>query len=97
MARDAQVYDGRHLRTGEEMTPEQWQQLRAAERDAGLPTWNPRRANDLVGPELLVDLTEPEADVIDLRSRAPRRDDADEVFEMPAWARSERVFHSEDE
>jgi hypothetical protein len=97
MTRDAQVYEGRHLRTGEEMTADQWEQLRAAERDEGLPAWNPQRANDLVSGELAIDLTGPGADVIDLRSRSPRPDDVDSVFEMPGWARDDTVFRSESE
>jgi hypothetical protein len=97
MTRDAQVYDGRHLRTGEEMTSDQWEQLRAADRTAGLPAWNPQRANDLVASELALDLTEPGADVIDLRSRAPRSGDPVDVFEMPGWAGTDTVFRAEDE
>lgn len=100
MSRDARVYDGRHLRTGEEMTADQWAQLQAADRGTGLPAWNPQRANDLVSGELTVDLTSPGADVIDLRSRAPRVagvDEVDDVFEMPGWAAGDKVFRGERE
>ena len=103
MTRDAQVYDGRHLRTGEAMTPEQWEQRQAAEQEAGLPAWNPNRANEHVeyaGPELVIDLTDPGADAIDLRTRSrsgPPDAPVDDVFDMPGWARQEQVFRGETE
>jgi hypothetical protein len=89
--RDAQIYDGRNLRTGQEMTEEEWETIRST--DDGLPTWNPNRANDLVTIDLTVDVAPaPDADVIDLRTRQSVSDD--DVFEMPAWARGEHIFRS---
>jgi hypothetical protein len=91
MAKDATTYDGRHLRTGEVMTEDRWEELHADDGDGGLPTWNPKRANDLVTIDLSVDITPVGGAVLDLRQ--PTDDPStDEVFAMPAWARGEQVF-----
>lgn len=100
MGREAPTYDGKNLRTGEEMTEEGWEALSASQ-GPGLPTWNPTRANDQVTIDLTVDIEPlPGADVIDLRGRQAASQDGpttDEVFEMPAWARGEHIFRSERE
>jgi hypothetical protein len=64
MAKEQPVYDGRHLRSGEELTQEAWQRLKTVDDDgAGLPTWNPKRANEEVlgawAAEVPFDLTPP--------------------------------------
>lgn len=65
MAKEQPVYDGRHVRTGEELTKEAWQRLRADDGTdgGGLPTWNPKRANEEVlgawAAEVPFDLTPP--------------------------------------
>jgi hypothetical protein len=95
MTKDEGTYDGRNLRTGQEMTEEGWEAL-AESHGAGLPTWNPKRANAEVTIDLTVDIEEaPSAEVIDIRERAAVNED--DVFEMPAWARGETVFRSERE
>jgi hypothetical protein len=95
LQRDDQTYDGRNLRTGEEMTEDVWETIQRPE-DEGLPAWNPTRANELVTIDLTVDVAPtPDADVIDLRSR--QNVPEDDVFEMPAWARGEQIFRSERE
>jgi hypothetical protein len=74
------------------MTEEVWETIHTSP-DDGLPTWNPKRANDLVTIDLTVDIAPtPDAEVSDLRSRQAVADD--DVFEMPAWARGEQIFRS---
>lgn len=93
--REQRTYDGTHLRTGEALTEERWRELQAEEEArSGLPAWNPNRANEEITYDWQIDLTPGEgAEVIDLRARAARQaDEPDDVFEMPAWARSERVY-----
>lgn len=79
---DGQTYDGRELRTGEELTPERWEEKRQQEQ--GLPPWRPDAqpgpSIDDVAP--LIDLTRPTA----VPPGPPGPD-----IELPAWARQDDV------
>lgn len=71
MTRDERVYDGRHVRTGEELTVDRWHELRSSEPDdGGLPAWNPQRANEEVLGAWEVDVATPVVTGLDV-SRPP--------------------------
>ena len=91
MTRDERIYDGRHVRTGEELTVDRWQELRSSEPDdGGLTTWNPKLANEEVLGAWEADITTPIVTGLDVSSPAlPVGRDAD-VIDL----RSRNVFPS---
>jgi hypothetical protein len=84
VAEEGQTYDGRELRTGEELTPEKWEELRR--RDEELPVWKPKPppGQSFEDSASLIDLT-------DVRPAAapPAPEGAD--IELPPWARQDNV------
>lgn len=77
---EGQAYDGHELRTGEELTPERWEER--LRRDQALPPWKPRGG---VGPargegEPVIDLTQPPPEPPPPPGTA---------IELPPWARQD--------
>ena len=85
VAEEGQTYDGRELRTGEELTPEKWEELRR--RDEGLPAWKPKPppGQSFEDSASLIDLTEVRPAAAD---PAPP---AGADIELPPWARQDDV------
>jgi hypothetical protein len=85
VAKEGQTYDGTELRTGEELTPEKWEELRR--RDEALPTWK----RETRGGESFAD----SADLIDLTqvgpAQAPPPPPPGPEIELPVWARDEAI------
>lgn len=82
---EGQIYDGRALRTGEELTPDKWEELR----DTGekLPRWTPAAGSSFTDSEALIDLTDvgpaPEPPPA---AAAPLPSSGDPAIDLPKWA-----------
>lgn len=84
---EGQTYDGREIRTGEELTPERWEELRR--RDEALPAWkrhDEQPAETFADSAPLIDLTR----VGPAPAAEPGTDDGPAI-ELPAWADGDAV------
>lgn len=103
--REGGVYNGTDFRSGQPMTEERWRELQDQQEAARrrLPAWNPRRAHEehragwqAQPPDPQGEPSDTPADASDAGSGDDHEADViafrQDVFEMPAWARDERVY-----
>jgi hypothetical protein len=81
---EGQTYDGRALRTGEELTADRWAELRDG-RDHQLPTWTPEPGSSFADSAGLIDLTDVGPAVAPPET-APLPTSSEPAIELPKWA-----------
>ena len=100
MTVDDRTYDGTDVRTGAELTTDDWHDREQDAETYGpkLPSWNPNRANaDLAEDEWVAEApdTDETAEVIDLTRPTPPSEPSDDGFQMPGWAGDAQIYQAD--